>query len=190
MARARVLSPEWDSLYLGFDCHRRMEMSSVMTLSSATPFSWSYLFRSLSARAPKISYVGFFASRSFGYAPWSPLEFRDSPQIQWGLRWMGLMAAPALSRISSGWMFWPGNIFRSSVWRRISPSAHWCLAEFLKLPHQCVHSSCLRMAFPRWEGSWCRLPCWERWNQWGWRNFVFSPEYSWQFPWVTNRLVH
>jgi hypothetical protein len=40
-----------------------------------------------------------------------------------------------------------------------------------------------RTAFPIWEGSWCRLPCWEWQNQWGQRNSVFSPEYSRQFPW-------
>ena len=35
------------------------------------------------------------------------------------------------------------------------------------LPHQYVHLSHSRMAFPRWEASWCQLPCRERQSWWG-----------------------
>ena len=63
MARARVLSPESDSLFLWFDCRRRME-SWAMTLSFAT-LSWVWVvFRPLSSAIPEISYAGFFAWRS------------------------------------------------------------------------------------------------------------------------------
>jgi hypothetical protein len=79
-------------------------------------------------------------------------------------------------------MSWPLSIVRPSVWGWISPFAHWCRARFLQLPHQCVHLLCSRTAFPIWEGPWCRLPCRGWRNQWGWRNSIFTPKYSRQFP--------
>ena len=180
MARARVLSPEQDSPFLWFDCHRRME-SQTMTLSFAT-LSWLWvLFRPLSSPILEISYAAFFDSHFYGYEAWfasSPPEFSSPPKsidflrIRWGLRWMGSMVSSTLSRISfSSWMSWLASIVWPSVWRRTSPSAQWCWARFLRLPHQYVHLLCSRTAFPRWEASWCRLPCRERRSRREWRNF-------------------
>ena len=132
MARARVSRPERDYPYLGFARHHLME-TLVATLSSATPSVQVELLRSLSSQILENSYVGYSSSRSVGYTPWFPPEFKDSPQIRWGYSWMGYMASPTLSRIPSGWNFWSVSIVHPSVWNQISPSAHWCWVGLLQL---------------------------------------------------------
>ena len=64
MAIARILSPEQDSPYLGFCCHRRMEFLTK-TLFSAIPSWWRVSFWSLSPPIPQILYEGFFVWHSW-----------------------------------------------------------------------------------------------------------------------------
>ena len=163
MAIARVLSPEQDSLYLGICCRHRMEFLTK-TLFSAIPSWWRVLFWSLSPPIPQILYEGFIVLRSCSYALWSPCRFLVVPRARQGYRLWVLMASPALSRISSGWEFWPRNIVRPPVSRRTSLFAHWYWTGSLQLQHQCVQLRYSRMVFPKWEASWHRLPCR------GWRN--------------------
>ena len=132
MAIARVLSPERDSPYFGFCCRRRMEFQ-MKTLFSVIPSWWRVLFWSLSPPIPQILYEGFVILRSCSYALWSPCQFLVAPRARQGYRLWGLMASPALSRISSGWMSWPGNIVRLSVWRRTSLFSNWYWARSLQL---------------------------------------------------------
>ena len=185
MARAQVLHLERDSPYLWFVCRHWVE-SRAMTLSFAT-LSWYWVsFWPLSFLTPEISYARFFVSYFCSYEAWfalSPPETVDFLRIWLGLQWVESMASPALSRISSsGWMPWLVSIVQPSVWRRTSPSSHWCWARFLRLPHQYVRSLCLGTAFPRWEVSWCRLPCRGWWSRREWKNSRFWPECSPLFP--------
>jgi len=145
MARTRILSPKRDSPYLGSDS----SLGGDPDNNTFVHHTFLVDFVSI-LRIPEISYVGSFASRFDGHAPWSPLEFKVSPRIRWGLREKGLMASPALSRIFFGWKIWPWNIVRPSGRRRISLFAHWCWAEFLQLLHQCVHS--LYWRIPKMRG--------------------------------------
>ena len=161
---ARVLSPERDSPYLRFCCRRRMEFQ-MRTHSSAIPSWWRVLFWSLSPPIPQILYEGFIVLHSCSYALWFPCRLSVVPRARQGYRLWVLMASPALTWISSGWMSWPGSIVRPLVGRRTSLSAHWYWAEFLLLQYQCVHLRYSRTAFPEWETSWHRLPCRGRWNQ-------------------------
>ena len=156
MAIARVLSLEQDSLYLGICCRHRMEFQT-RTPFSAIPSWWRVLFWLLSPPTPQILCEGFVILRSCSYALWFPYRLSVVPRARQGYRLWVLMASPALSRISSGWMLWPGNIVRPSVRRRTSLSAHWCWAEFLRLRHQCVHLRYSRTAFPEWGASWRQL---------------------------------
>ena len=181
MVRAWVLSPERDSPYLWFCCRRRMELLTK-TLSFAIPFWWQVSFWSFSPPIPLIPYVGFFVLYSCSYAPWFPYRVVVILWARLGFRLWGLMSSPTLSRVSSGWKFWPGNIVRPSVIRRTSPFAHWCWVWFLQLPHQCVHLLYSSTAFPKWEGSWHQLACRGRQNQREWRSSKFLPEHSPQFP--------
>ena len=164
MAIARILSPKRDSPYLGFCCRRRMELQTK-TLFSAIP-SWSRVsFWSVSPPIPQILCEGFVILSSCSYALWFPYRLSVVPRARQGYRLWVLMASPALSRISSGWVFWPGNIVRPSVGKGTSLSTHWYWVGFLRLQHQCVRLWYSRTAFPKWGASWRRLPCWGWWNQ-------------------------
>ena len=190
MARARVLSPEPDSPLFWFGCRCRME-SLAMTLSSAT-LSWVWVvFRPLSSVTPEISYAGFFVSHYFDCEAWFaslPPEFLspesvDYLRIRWGLRCLEAIVSSPLSQVSfSSESPWLVSIVRPSVWKRTSPSIHWCWAGFLRLLHRCVHLLCSRTACPRWEASWCRIPCREWWSRREWRNSESWPEYYLLFP--------
>ena len=106
----------------------------------------------------KNSYAGFFIWHSSDCEAWFaslPLEFvtppesADFPRTQWGLQCSEAMVSLPLSRVSfSNGPPWLVSIVRPSVWRRTSPSNHWCWAEFLQLRHQygCLLYS--RMACP------------------------------------------
>lgn len=119
MAIARILSPKRDSPYLVFCCRRRMEFQTK-TLFSAIPSWWRVSVWSLSPPISQILCEGFIVLRSCSYALWFPCRFLVVPRARQGYRLWVLMASPALSLISSGWMLWPGNIVRPSVGRRTS----------------------------------------------------------------------
>ena len=146
MAIAQVLNPGLDSPYLGFCCRRRMEFQ-MKTLFSAIPSLWRALFWSLSPPIPQILYEGFVVLRSYSYALWSPCRFLVVPRARQGYRRWVLMASPALSRISSNWMSWPGNT-NSDICPRMRGC--WYGDEFLRLQHQCVRLRYSRTAFPEW----------------------------------------
>ena len=67
MARALVLSPERDSPYLGFCCHRLMELLTKKLFS--TILLGGGFFLSLLPPIPQTLYEGFFVLHSYSCAP-------------------------------------------------------------------------------------------------------------------------
>ena len=65
MARALVLSPKRDSLYLGFICRRWVETLTMTPFSATLSWKWA-LLRPLSSLILETSYIGFFASHFCG----------------------------------------------------------------------------------------------------------------------------
>jgi len=172
--RARILSPERGSPYLGFDC-RRWVKSLTMTLFATLSY-WGSLW-SLSSRIPEIPYAE--------YSPCVPMvmhldllsNLKFLYEINKGFERWGWWLLQLLVRFLSVTWFDLGALF-DLQWE--GEYILLLINVELNFSSSYINVCIRRMSFPKWEGSWCRLPYWGRQNQQGWRNSVFSLEYSLQ----------